>query len=68
MGQHVFSIIELSKKGIKNKIISLSNMTNTFVANYNFNALVSSKSTYLYKNLQYYHNSTHLNNEFHIDL
>ena len=62
MGQHVFSIIELSKKGTKSKIISLPNMTNTFVANYNFNALD------LYKNLQYYHNSTHLNNEFHIDL
>ena len=62
MGQHVFSIIELSKKGAKSKIISLPNMTNTFVANYNFNALD------LYKNLQYYHNSTHLNNEFHIDL
>ena len=64
MGQHVFSIIELSKKGTKSKIISLPNMTNTFVANYNFNALVSSKSTY--KDLQYYHNSTRLNNEFHI--
>ena len=63
MGQHVFSIIELSKKGTKSKIISLPNMTNTFVANCNFNALVSSKST----NLQYYHNSTHLNNEFHIE-
>ena len=62
MGQHVFSIIELSKKGTKSKIISLPNMTNTFVANYHFNALD------LYKNLQYYHNSTHLNNEFHIDL
>ena len=62
MGQHVFSIIELSKKGTKSKIINLPNMTNTFVANYNFNALD------LYKNLQYYHNSTHLNNEFHIDL
>ena len=60
MGQHVFSIIELSKKGTKSKIISLPNMTNTFVANHNCNAL--------YKNLQYYHNSTHLNNEFHIDL
>ena len=36
MGQHVFSIIELSKKGAKSKIISLPNMTNTFVANYNF--------------------------------
>ena len=58
MGQHVFSIIELSKKGTKSKIISLPNMINSFVANYNFNAL----------NLQYYHNSTHLNNEFHIDL
>ena len=58
MGQHVFSIIELSKKGTKSEIIILPNMTNTFVANYNFNTL----------NLQYYHNSTHLNNEFHIDL
>ena len=62
MGQHVFSIIELSKKGTKSEIIILPNMTNTFVANYNFNALD------LYKSLQYYHNSTHLNNEFHIDL
>ena len=68
MGQHVFSIIELSKKGAKSKIISIPNMTNTFAANYSFNALVSSKSTELYKNLQYYHNSTHLNNEFHINL
>ena len=58
MEQHVFSIVELSKEGIKSKIISLPNMTNTFVANYKFNAL----------NLQYYHNSTHLKNEFHIDL
>ena len=58
MGQHVFSIIELSKTGTMSEIISLPNMTNTFVANYKFNAL----------NLQYYHNSTHLKNEFHIDL
>ena len=44
MGQHVFSIIELSKKGTERNIISLLNMTNTFVANYNLHAVVSSKS------------------------
>ena len=54
MGQHVFSIIELSKKGTKSKIVSLPNMTNTFVANYNLNTV-------------YYHNSTILNNEYHIE-